>query len=537
MLLRARAARRGFPKRWCALVQRSPIQHLASHVVPCTHDGLRRVPMGRNLSAVSVTGGARTSVPVILVSGFLGAGKTTLLEHLLTSSHGLRLGVLVNDLASVNVDARVLKGALQRAGARSVELANGCVCCSASDDLLRSVLELLRPEPAAPGAAGRAPDAIVVELSGVAEPRAVRGVLEQLEERGTRVARTVALVDSPTFAADFGAGAPAPGGGAGWPGPAEGAERLSTLLAEQLECADLVLLNKADIATEAEIHRATAMVHALNRTAVVLSAKHGRVPPEVILPNSLFVPVPESTNQERRLSSRDGEHRDHGGGPAHVHWHGHGHGHADKSCADPCCSDHSHDHRSSTERRFGIRSFVYTAYRPFSRLRFMTEVERWQQAWRQMGRTLELKEEGEALPTGTAGHGLDGSAAFGTCSLAPVLRSKGLLWMDSQPRDALYWSHAGRCARLAHWGFWPHFPSVTGPGAAAGPGSRSAEAARAAFSEWTGAALGRARSELVFIGAGIDEPAVRAALDGCLLTDEELAGTPSVPRPGLPDRS
>ena len=67
---------------------------------------------------------------MILLSGFLGAGKTTMLESFLVGDHGLKLGVIVNDLASVNVDARVLEGAIKKADAKSIELSNGCVCCT-----------------------------------------------------------------------------------------------------------------------------------------------------------------------------------------------------------------------------------------------------------------------------------------------------------------------------------------------------------------------------------------------------------------------
>merc|ERR1719436_319415 len=101
-----------------------------------------------------------------------------MLQGLLGKEHGYRLGVIVNDMAAVNVDARVLEGAMQRAGVKSVELANGCVCCTASDDLRASVLELLRDSSV------QRLDAIVVELSGVAEPKNVAKALSGLEAEG-----------------------------------------------------------------------------------------------------------------------------------------------------------------------------------------------------------------------------------------------------------------------------------------------------------------------------------------------------------------
>jgi len=299
-----------------------------------------------------------------------------------------------------------------------------------------------------------------------------------------------------------------------------------------------VLLNKADVATEAELQQARAVAQALNESAEVLVTDHGRVAPEVVLPPSMFSPRADVARSDHRaLCGGEGvEGRSEDSGVAHVQepGHGHGHGHGHEGCGDPHCTDPSHDHRSSAERRFGIRSFVYMSRRPFSKLRFVAELQRWQEAWQKMGKTLELK--GEAAPApggadGSADQALPAGDAGGRYPLSPVLRSKGLLWMDSQPRDALYWSHAGRSASLSHWGFWPHFPSAPGPAGVADPGSQAAEAARAAYSEWAQSALGRARSELVFIGAGIDESAVRARLDACLLTDEELAALPASSRP------
>jgi len=455
----------------------------------------------------------RPATPIVLLSGFLGAGKTTVLQKLLEGDHGKRLGVIVNDLAAINVDAQVLHGAIQKAGARSVELANGCVCCTASDDLRGGISELLHSQ----GAAGL--DAIVVELSGVAEPRAVCEAINGLQLSSTRqsgphdaikaarstsvaaafVARTVAVVDSPAFASDYMAGSPAskPPGHQIADG---GAERYGSLLVEQVESADLVLLNKADVASDGELRQARALVEALNSTAEVKVVEHGHVDLDVLLPAGLALssPIPDlklGTHSHQELN--------------------HEHGHM-SDCADARCNNPIHDHRSSAERRFGIRSFVYTAVRPLSRFRLAMELERWQRARQSLGNTLQL-EMLDGSGTG-AEVGKRSAARSSSSPLLQPLRSKGVVWLDSVLGSGFYWSHAGRCVRFSLWGPWSESPPMSAefPGLAISPSTIAGSTP-----------LGKPRTELVFIGVGMDEMALRQALDACVLTDEELESLPA----------
>lgn len=408
-------------------------------------------------------------MPFVLLTGFLGAGKTTVLKHLLNGDHGKRLGVIVNDLASVNVDANVLEGALEKAGARSVSLENGCVCCSASDDLRESVNELL-------STGGAQLDAIVVELSGVAEPDRARAVLDNdglgQPSLGRELSvRTVAVVDSPSFAADYMTdqlqhGAPYPG---------DGNERVSKLLAEQLEFADLVLLNKADIATEEELQQARALTHALNEGAEVQITEHGRVEPSM-----LWTPSISARRKDAEPVKDQSYVHDHGHEQARSHSHGHGHGH------DGTCSDPSHDHRSLAEKRFGIVSFVYTTTTPLIRQRLMQVLKCWSQGRESLGNKLHL----ENLPA----HAGSESSDVSSTPLLPILRSKGIVCVDTNPTIPYNWSHAGRALSLSMW--------------------------MPAGSQWDGKIP---CTELVFIGAGHDEAAIRALLDSCLLTQDACA--------------
>ncbi|CAE8636561.1 unnamed protein product [Polarella glacialis] len=220
--------------------------------------------------------------PVTLLSGFLGAGKTTLLKNLLENKKGLRIGVVVNDVASVNVDAQLISS--QVAGAEGIEVAelqNGCVCCSLADDLFSSVSEILVRAP--PGSNF---DHILVELSGVGEPESIRRNWRMAREIGhpaalrSEIAKVVTVVDASTFAADWQDGrAAAELGDLGDRHDSSGSRPVVELLAEQIESADLILLSKVDLASVAELKAAAAIVRAINLKSEMLTSLWGKVDP------------------------------------------------------------------------------------------------------------------------------------------------------------------------------------------------------------------------------------------------------------------
>ena len=111
-------------------------------------------------------------MPITVLSGFLGAGKTTFLQHMIENEKGLKFGLVVNDMASVNVDSKYIKKMTSNAfdGVDTLELSNGCVCCSLAEDLVGSVIKLVEMAEAKQSWY----DAIIVECSGIAEPRAIR---------------------------------------------------------------------------------------------------------------------------------------------------------------------------------------------------------------------------------------------------------------------------------------------------------------------------------------------------------------------------
>jgi G3E family GTPase len=192
-------------------------------------------------------------IPVTIISGFLGAGKTTLLNYLLNAEHGLRVAVLVNDFGAVNIDATLVTGV---SGESTIDLSNGCICCSIRDDLFEAVVQLIqRPDP---------PEYIVVETSGVSDPVAVSltFIAPQLQSQ-TRVDSVITVVDSEHI------------------GQVEGKGR--ELALDQIATADMVVLNKIDLVDKIERKALANFIRKRAPSARIFEAIHGAVPLDMVL--------------------------------------------------------------------------------------------------------------------------------------------------------------------------------------------------------------------------------------------------------------
>jgi G3E family GTPase len=204
----------------------------------------------------------RSTVPVIVVAGFLGSGKTTLLNHLLRSSGGARIGVLVNDFGSINVDAMLIAGQADS----TVSLSNGCMCCAVDADGVQDALaRLLRPRAAI--------DAIVIEASGIAEPRTLVRMVTELDDPRLRYGGLVYLVD------------------------AASGSSLRTRHPEidrHVEIADLVVVNKSDLVGDDELTRIRADIRAVNDTAPLVVTTDGGIDP-----TALFDVLPRDVEDDR----------------------------------------------------------------------------------------------------------------------------------------------------------------------------------------------------------------------------------------------
>jgi cobalamin biosynthesis protein CobW len=219
-------------------------------------------------------------IPVTVITGFLGAGKTTLIRHLMTNAQGRKLAVLVNEFGSEGVDGEILKSCADAncPAENIVELANGCICCTVADDFIPTMEELLARKVR--------PDHILIETSGLALPKPLLKAFDWPEIRSRiTVDGVIALADAEAVAA-----------GRFAPNPAaveaqRAADRsidhetpLSEVFEDQISCADIVLLTKADLAGEAGIAAARRVIAAeAPRPVPVLGVTDGAIDPQVIL--------------------------------------------------------------------------------------------------------------------------------------------------------------------------------------------------------------------------------------------------------------
>ncbi|HEX9448315.1 MAG TPA: cobalamin biosynthesis protein CobW [Dongiaceae bacterium] len=221
-----------------------------------------------------------TKIPATVVTGFLGAGKTSLIQNLLKNAKGRRLALIINEFGEMGVDGEIVKGCKIEGCPEEniVELANGCICCTVADDFVPTMQALLnRALP---------PEHIIIETSGLALPKPLVRAFNWPEVR-TRVTvdGVIAVVDGPAAAA--GRFADDPEAVAQQRSTDDNLDHdspLAELFEDQINCADLIVLNKTDLMTAADLIAAEAAINKeLQRRAKILPAKFGEIDPAVLL--------------------------------------------------------------------------------------------------------------------------------------------------------------------------------------------------------------------------------------------------------------
>ncbi|MFI4876362.1 MAG: zinc metallochaperone GTPase ZigA [Blastopirellula sp. JB062] len=233
-----------------------------------------------------ISNNASPQLPVTVLSGFLGAGKTTVLNHILANREGLRVAVIVNDMSEINIDAAVVRdgdAALSRTEEQLVEMTNGCICCTLREDLLVEVSRLAQE--------GRF-DYLLIESTGISEPLPVAETFTFVDEEDQSLSdyasldTMVTVIDAQNFLKDFGSWDDLVDRKIGL--SEEDTRNVVDLLVDQVEFANVILVNKSDLVDAEQLNLLKSILVRLNPTAQILTTEHGRVPLSRVLGTGLF---------------------------------------------------------------------------------------------------------------------------------------------------------------------------------------------------------------------------------------------------------
>lgn len=400
----------------------------------------------------------RLYTPVLLLTGYLGAGKTTLLNHILTNERGIRFAVIVNDLGEVNIDAKLIAdgGIVGGNNGDLVALQNGCICCSLSQDLIKQLAELTN--------SGRF-DYIVIEASGICEPAPIARTIDAMAQMAPdqlgipRLDCIATVVDALRLRDEF-------AGGDTLREARPGEENLTSLVVDQIEFCNIVILNKISEVSRYDAEKIKATVRALQPKARIIATDYCRVDLDDLLNTGLysFEKVATSAAWVEGIEGPAPDDDDHDEDHHHGHEHEHEEHHHDH--------EHHHHHHEGHDHaeEYGISTMVYMRRQPFNFNRF--------------------------------------ESMLSTMWPSDIIRAKGVMYFSQNRNMSLLFEQAGRQMKVTEAGLW----YATAPKEELEQFMAQEPQLRRDWDEKYGDRM----DKIVIIGQNIDKEEITAMLDACL---------------------
>lgn len=407
--------------------------------------------------------------PVLLLTGYLGSGKTTLLNRILQNKQGIKFAVIVNDIGEVNIDANLIaKGGIVGEGDDSlVPLQNGCICCTLKMDLVQQLSDIVSEQRF---------DYIVIEASGICEPAPIAQTISvypqmypNLATKGiARLDSVVTVVDALRLRDEF----------------SEGhdlymkEDDLASLVIQQIEFCNTILLNKSSEVSAEELGRIKAIIREIQPKAEIITCDYCDVDLDKLV-NSNSFDFEQVATSAKWIAAVEGDEEEK---EEHEHHHHHAHDHEEEENDEHEHHHHDHDHchchhhhgleneEEGEALEYGISTFVYKRREPFDMTEFDQLVAR---LWP-----------------------------------SSVIRCKGLCYFATEPDMCYVFEQAGKQVSLSQAGQW----YATMP---ADELEQFKQQNPAAFKDWDDK-YGDRMQKLVFIGQHMDREAIETLLDACI---------------------
>lgn len=409
---------------------------------------------------------ALNEIPVLLLTGYLGSGKTTLVNRILNNKKGVKFAVIVNDIGEVNIDASLIEqgGVVGQKDDSLVALQNGCICCTLKMDLVQQICDIVSQHKF---------DYIVIEASGICEPEPIAQTICSIPSMGVQfikdgIARLdciVTVVDALRMRDEFESGDSLVGDNIG-------EEDLESLVIQQIEFCNIILLNKASEVSPSELGKIKQIIRTLQPKAQIIECDYGEVDLDKILNTHLF-------DFEKVATSATWISKVEGGAPAddEVEHFGHEeheeHEHHHDEDEHEHHHHHHHDHEGGEVEEYGIGTYVYYRRQPFDINKFDFFLSR---NWPKN-----------------------------------VIRTKGLCYFTENTDICYLFEQAGKQMSLKNAGQW----YATMPAAQL---ERMLEADPVLQRDWD-RTYGDRMQKLVFIGQHLDKEELARGLDACLVDE------------------